>query len=340
MLPHCAVDLASHWCLGQLDSPDNSRYRRAMPKLSDMEIALLEDVYGQGDDDGPWNLSQYLAATYERWGEGVTPDVLDHYRSVIQRLAELGYMREVSIAADYVITNDGIDAMREILGQRADPALSAAAFRRSMLLWLYDLERRGLQAHSTQQFRNYPGSSFAGKEPDDNDVQWTTFFLNGRGLIDGSPIMQVKHLASPKITALGLECVESGRPVADFLAGSQQSGHSINIRDSSNIAIETHGIVTQQYSAGIEPKALNDLVRFASSVREGLPLLSLDPEQQAIALSAADELEKAAQETSPDRSRLRSIAGRLLAAIGPATTAGLAGIITAFGQDAIKAIGG
>lgn len=311
-----------------------------MPKLSDNEIALLEDVYGQADDDGPWHLSQYLAATYDHWDVGVTPDVLDHYRGVIQRLAELGYMREVSIAADYVITNDGIDVMRDILSQRADPALCAAAFRRGMLVWLYDLDRRGLQAHSTQQFSRHPGSSFAGKDPDDNDVQRTAFYLRGRGLIDGSPITQVKHLAAPRITALGMECVESGRPVADFLAGSQQPGNPIYISGSSNVAIGTQGNVTQHHSAGIEPKALNDLMRFASIVREGLPSLGLDPHQQAVALSATEELERAAQEQAPDRGRLRSIAGHVLTAIGPATSAALAGIVTAFGQDAIKAIGG
>jgi hypothetical protein len=311
--------------------------------LSNPEIEILVDVYDRPDDDGPpWTLSRFLDERYEIVG-GPPPDISEAYYNVTRRLSGLGYLKELSLAADYGLTDYGIDAVREIRRQRSDPATRAASLRRGLMVWLYEADRKGRQTPTTQWFSGEESSFVGGERATDPDIQRAVAYLLEKGLIEGSQISQVRHLASPRLTALGVDCVESGSQVSEFLAGAQRAAstiYNVDAGQAGNVAIGTQGAVTQNYSASVDPQALTALIKFANVVREGLPALGLDQNQQAEASALSDELEMAACETAPDRGRLRQLGTRLLTAIGPATSAALSGMVAALGQEAVKSISG
>jgi len=310
--------------------------------LSNGEIAVLESVHGRFDEEGPWTIDQYLSESYAAWG-GVTQEALDDCWSIVRRLTGLGYLKKLSMSSDYDITDDGILVIRELHRLRSDPGLRSAALQRGLLSWLYEFDRRGVQPPTTQYFVSDNLASFAGEFATDTDVQRVVSSLKEKLLIDGHPLPQTRHLASPRLTALGSDCIESGGTVAEFLARSLQPASQVFNIDASgagNFAFGTQGDVTQSYSAGVSPEALSKLAQFAAMVHEGLSSLGLDSDQQVAASSLADELEHATQDGKSDKNRLRKIGSKLLAALGPATSTALTGVITAFGQEAVKAIGG
>jgi hypothetical protein len=297
------------------------------------EIALLEFVYDQVGRDTRENVHVPPGAT------GSTEATL----GLARRLVDAGFLRFTSLAADVNITQLGLEVVDELRSRRSDRPARAAALRLALVQWLYGHYADGTTPQITEDFLTSDRSYYAGQAFSANELTQAVVYLIERALVEGNSIDQTVHLVHPRLTAKGVDCAESGRPVSDFLNRPQiSSGPTFHVKidGSQNVTVGTQSNFTQNSTSGIDPAVLAQLTHFATVARQSLPGSGLDDQQQVVAEQLSQELEAEAIGEAPDQGRLRRLGNRLVEALAPAAGTALGGMVTALGQQAITAISG
>lgn len=295
------------------------------------ELTLLEFVYDQVNRD---TLQSVFLPSDEE--DKRVPDAG-------RRLVTADLLKFASLGGDVCITQHGIDAVDEIRRRRNDRPARTAALRRALIDWLYEHHADGTNPQSTEEFLDSDHSYYVGQQFTASEMARAVEYLSQRELIEGSTVAETVHLIQPQLTAEGLECAESGKPVSEFLSQSQaSSGPTFNVQidGSQNVVVGTQSDFTQNNTSGIDAETLARLVHFATAARQGLPGFGLDEQQQATAEQVSQELEAEATSEAPDRGRLRKLTDRLVDALAPAAGTALGSVVTALGQQAVAAISG
>jgi hypothetical protein len=241
------------------------------------------------------------------------------------------------------ITQFGVDVVSEVRQRRNDRPARAAASRLALINWLYGHYADGTSPKSTEEFLDSDASYYAGQQVTAAEVGQAVVYLNERGLVEGGGVAETVHLIQPRLTARGVECAESGKPVSEFLSPPQAtSGPTFNVQidGSQNVVVGTQSGFTQNNTSGIDAEVLARLVHFATVARQSLPSSGLDEQQQVTVEQLSQELEAEASGDNPDRGRLRKLADRLVDALAPAAATALGGVVTALGQQTVAAISG
>lgn len=297
------------------------------------EIALLEYVYDQAHRDIRRNVDVPANAAGS----------VEAMRDVARRLVDVGVCRLASIADDLNITQLGLDVVDDLRQQRGNRPARAAELRLAVIQWLYGHYLDGSTPQVADDFLTSNRSYFAGQPFSSIEIVQAVVYLSEKGFVEGRTIDQSVHLIQPRLTAKGVDCAESGKPVSEFLNPSQSpSGPTFHVKidGSQNVTVGTQSNFTQNNTSGLDPAVLAQLVHFATVARQSLPSSGLDEQQQVVVEQLSQELEEEAAGEAPDRRRLRRLGDRLIEALTPTAETALGGMVTALGQQAIAAITG
>lgn len=142
----------------------------------------------------------------------------------------------------------------------------------------------------------------------------------------------------PTLLARGIECVESGRTVSDFIKPQANVGNVYNtyLPNAQGVIIGEQENVTQNNSAGIDPTAFVQLAGYVGQVSSTLNLA----EPQRVELErVAQELHGEATSGAPDQGRLRALTDRILEGLSGAAGTIAGQIAIQMGQGALNSLG-
>ncbi|MEU9033559.1 hypothetical protein AB0D45_01385 [Streptomyces sp. NPDC048352] len=282
---------------------------------------------------------------YDESGRDVHSSVLpashdDSISGFASILVEQGLLKRSSFAGDLTITSAGIRLVDEVRQQRTDLPARAAALRRNLAQWLYGHNPADGQAAIESGFLQSAHSYYLGQPFSADEIIRALGYLRERGLIDGAFAWGGAPIRL-RLTTLGVDFVESGKSMTEFLNPQPSLGPTfhVSVAGSQNVAIGTHGEVTQTNTSGIDPAVLTQQVHAASLARESLPGLHLDADQAALVTRLSRELEAEASSEAPQSGRMRSVATSLIDALSSAAGTALGGMVIATLTQAAAALG-
>ncbi|RSN40919.1 hypothetical protein DMH12_35445 [Streptomyces sp. WAC 04229] len=203
------------------------------------------------------------------------------------------------------------------------------------LRWLYDHEEE--RPHSLAEMINDPEVHFFGDPLASDEVTRAFSFLREQSLVKGKAAWG-GDVFIPKLLARGIECVESGKTVSDFINPQDRGGNVYHtyLPNAQGVIVGEQQNFTQNNSAGVDPSVF---IRLAGYVGQVSGTLNLEESERSDLERVAQELHAAATSDSPEPSRLRELTSRIVD--GLTTAAGtIAGqIALQMGQDALGSLG-
>lgn len=215
-------------------------------------------------------------------------------------LTEAGAARVVSTRA--VMTN----SMRR--GQAA---------RNRLLAWLHEQRKdpRGA-VHVDNMLRGRHGA-VGGQFLTIEDVDDAASYLREKGLIAGSGVNERRGPVLAHITADGIDCIERGGSVADYLRQPDKPDVAYNFHapvSGANFAVGDHNA---QYAAatGIDATGLRNVME---AITETIASLRMSPEDEHALMTATAEVTTEIALPAPDRSRISAAVKRVLTLLAKA----------------------
>ncbi|MEU8270816.1 hypothetical protein AB0B89_27120 [Sphaerisporangium sp. NPDC049002] len=174
-----------------------------------------------------------------------------------------------------------------------DVAARRRACRIALLLWLYDDDStRDDPAMATiAAFFGSHLSFFWGEQFTIKDVAAAGRWLREHGFVKGIEFWG-GEIARAQITTKGVDCVErdEGNITAYIERATMSGGQTINVHgpNSGQIGMARDGNVSQTQQQGVD---IEKLVEALNGVREALPVLKLEKEDESALTEAMDEVE-------------------------------------------------
>jgi hypothetical protein len=171
-----------------------------------------------------------------------------------------------------------------------------------------------------------------------SDLDAAAAYLSERGLIEGTAhVSQLRGPAWARIKANGIDCIEQGGNVADYLT-PPAGGVTYNFNaplTGTNIAVGNNA--TQHASvSGIDSESLHTLM---TAILQAMPSLGLDATNRKEAENAASQIIYEIGQPEPNRSRLRKTLTKIREALTPAARQALTVVLNALIDYECKRLG-
>jgi hypothetical protein len=260
----------------------------------------------------------------------------------LQRLARRGHILRPTLYADpgfptVALTPAGITHLKSRRATWANPVYRNRAARNAVLSWLYDQRDHPQGYVPVQNFLRDSRSIDSGYFFSSNDLEAAGSYLVEQGLIRGTNIDQLQGPGLARITARGMDCIEEGGNVSDYLKHSATGGSNITFNGpvaATNIA----GDNARQYavSHGITTTEVRDLMQ---AIIEAVPELGLPSAQASEIRVIATHAITEADGGSPDRTKFQLAAQRLRALLAASGRTALSATLTALINAALVKAG-
>ncbi|TDW95371.1 hypothetical protein EV137_2706 [Kribbella pratensis] len=196
----------------------NGRETRVATDIDQHATDLLEAIYeaGRAGRDPDEAISDYL----QRAGHDV-----DYGFQLVDLLASLGLVKPYSTFGTprAMITPAGIQAMQQLVADRANPKVRSAVLRTEMITWLDAQEEQGVHPGSFQEFADQLVSPLAFSE---RELRGAAELLLRHSLIDAVHLEEFTGgWIAPRLTVEGRDCItDCGGDVGEYLRDRRRPG--------------------------------------------------------------------------------------------------------------------
>jgi hypothetical protein len=208
------------------------------------------------------------------------------------------------------------------------------AARNALLAWLHDHDGAQQVPVSVADFLRDPRSALDGHFFSPADLDAAATYLCSKDLIEGVFVEEQLGPIAAWLTAEGIDCMEQGGNVAEYLA-PRQGGVTYNFHgpvSGTNVAVGDNA--TQHATInGIDADNLRTLIE---GITQAFPALALRTGDQQEAEDAAAQALAEIKEAQPSHPRLRAALAKIGSALGNAGNQALAAVLRA-GIDYEKA---
>ncbi|MGW5868968.1 hypothetical protein ACWFRJ_43270 [Streptomyces sp. NPDC055239] len=295
-------------------------------------ITLLEWVEELTQD------SQSEVVDAETWAmrTGV-PDM--ELRSLVHSLTSEGFLTDPGIdQGRYVsLAPAGVTELQAVRVQRSNRLERNNYVRNVILRWLYDHQEE--RTHSLSDMIDDPAVHFYGDALTSDEVARAFTYLRELSMVKGKRSLGGDAVAV-SLMARGIECVESEKPVADFINPQQHSGGNVYntyLPNAQGVIVGEQRDFTQNNKAGIDPSAFIQLAGYLGQVSA---TLGLEESDRAELERTAQELHTAATSGSPKPGRLRALTSRIVDGLSDAAGTIAGQVAVRMGQEALGSLGG
>ena len=265
------------------------------------QIELLEWLGNQVSRD----LSAAIEISISQWAEqwGVSEVEVDN---VVGNLLFRAWVEDRRIDQKIVVslTWRGRDWLDRCRAMRRNRAARNAYVRNTILHWLYD--RDGQSIHALTSMIDDPQVHFYGERLSVDEVGQACTYLVERQMLQGVRAVGGAFLR-PALLARGIECVESGKSVSDFINAQQSGGgntYHTYLPNAQGVIVGEQQNFTQNNTVGVDP---TKFIQLAGYVGQISGTLGLDEPERVELERMAQELHEEASAASPEVSRLRAL---------------------------------
>lgn len=217
---------------------------------------------------------------------------------------------------DASINAEGMAAVQKIRADRMSPGRRRGELRVRMLTWLADQDHQGGPA-DWSGFASGPDIAYYCNDFTEKDIHREADYLQEKGLIRSHKVWNAAPgTVRPTITTDGQDClVDFGGNVSEYLSRGQRPNQTTNTTNNVAMTGSTGKItvasdnVVQNVNSGLDTTKLLD---FAGFVRQSIPVIGVDGEEQEALGTQSEELHREASSASPDKGRLRSLTDSIL----------------------------
>lgn len=255
----------------------------------------------------------------------VTEDALRRLES--QGHVQLHWLNPPPALPDVMLTPAGaahVESARERWNSRV---FRDRAARNALLAWLHDHDGAQQVPVSVADFLRDPRSAVEGHFFSPADLDATATYLYNKGLIEGVFVEEQRGPIAAWLTTEGIDCMEQGGSVAEYLA-PRQGGVTYNFHgpvSGTNVAVGDHA--TQHATInGIDADNLRTLMQ---AMIEALPSLHMDTQDQKDAQDAAGEALAEIAQQEPDHPRLHAALTKIRNLLARAGNQALAAVLNA-----------
>lgn len=269
-----------------------------------------------------------------------TPDII----AALERLESrrLAFRPTVDPAPDLptvALTQDGAAHVRANREAWEGLALRNRQARDALLAWLYGQQDHPQYFVHVQRFLSDPRSLVSGRFFSPADVDGAASYLLEKQLIRGTAVDQTNAPAMARITSRGIDCVEEGGSVSDYVKKQPVAGgggYTFNAPITArNFAAgdHAHQVAMSQGMSGSELRGL------MQAVIEALPGLELQPAYASEVTTITAEVLTETEDTPRDHAKLRVALERLRTLLAMSGKTALAAALTALIDGAFTKLG-
>jgi hypothetical protein len=270
--------------------------------------------------------------------EELPPDSVDHEARALERrgLLRFGPARLGGVGTVY-LTDEGRRDVEERKRRREEPGLRRRACRDAFLDWLDSQPGSSTNTVPVDGFLRDNRSTWEGEPFDVPDVEVATAYLRDRGLVSGVEVEEFGGPIRASITAAGVDCVEAGGSVADYLNRGQLAGTTITTHFHGPVPgqVGIGNTIHQTQYQGLDVETLN---RLLLDVREAAE--QVDPGEAQYLLTYADTIQAEVTAESPNSAVIIGSGERLKQIATKAGDVGLVASVTALVNFLLRAFGG
>ena len=249
--------------------------------------------------------------------------VILHSQGYVELLAPASGDPRGAGSPEIMITQAGAARVVHTRSVMTNGMRRSQAARNALLAWLYEQRADPRGSVIVDNVLRSPHGAFNGQFFDIDDVGDAASYLLEKRLIDGSGADQRRGPILARITAEGMDCIERGGNVADYIR--QPDKPSVTYRfhgpvSGSNFATGDH---STQYAAAtaLDATGLRDVM---AAVTGQLSSLQLEP-REALALAAAvGEVSTEISGQAPNTSRISAAFKKILPLLAKAGNQALA----------------
>lgn len=218
---------------------------------------------------------------------------------------------------------------------RASRKERRTACRDALLEWLYEQtdEVAGVSPFLTDVRAHFFGDQFTEAEANE-----TITYLGKVGLATGVTVAEIDSLLRPEVTEDGKSCVERYDSSVGAWFARTGSGTTFSISNSQGVTIASNSPGATQ-TVTITTDARQQMLQTADALVATLPVLGLDPEDEASAHDVAERLRTEAGQDESEPGRVRAVLkdARTIAVSGTGSAAGVG--IVALAQQVAQSLG-
>ena len=231
-------------------------------------------------------------------------------RSSVAITAGMSTPRATLAVLKVMLTNEGIRRASELRSGWADGILRDRAARDAVLSWFYDQRIHPNKVVHANWIFGDPRSFYSGQFFSKDDIFDAVRYLRAKNLIEGSvSALEGDFSAFPRITASGIDCIEEGDGVAEYVKQPARASVTYTFNapvSGTNVAIGDSA--TQQAAVyGMETDNLRVLI---DAIVQALPSLGFNAQLFGETKGAVDVVAVEAGQSHPDRNRLHAALGK------------------------------
>ncbi|WP_123466618.1 MULTISPECIES: hypothetical protein [unclassified Streptomyces] len=258
-------------------------------------------------------------------------------RSLVHSLVDGGYLKDLVIDQGCWVSlaPAGVAELQAIRAKRTNRLERNTYARNVVLQWLYDHEEE--RVRSLAEMIKDPQVHFYGDALTSDETGRAFSYLREQSMVRARRAFGGDVL-TPRITARGIACVESGKTVADFTNPQHSGGNVYNtyLPNAQGVIVGEQQNFTQNNNAGIDPSAF---IRLAGYLGQVSATLGLEDSERIELERAAQELHAAATSASPEPGRLQALTSRIVDGLTNAAGTIAGQIALQMGQDALGSLG-
>ncbi|MFG2548245.1 hypothetical protein ACGFOM_38115 [Streptomyces sp. NPDC048594] len=258
-------------------------------------------------------------------------------RSLVHSLRDGGFLTDlVTDQGCWVsLAPAGAAELQAIRAKRSNRLERNTYARNVILQWLYDHEEERVQ--SLAKVIDDPQVHFYGDALTSEEMGRAFAYLREQSMVRGGRTFGGDVL-TPRITARGIECVESGKTVADFTNPLHSGGNIYHtyLPNAQGVIVGEQQNFTQNNTAGVDPSTF---IRLAGYLGQVSATLGLEDSERIELEQAAQELHAAATSTSPEAGQLQALTSRIVDGLTNAAGTVAGQIALQMGQDALGSLG-
>ncbi|MFB6876400.1 hypothetical protein [Streptomyces sp. NPDC056323] len=229
----------------------------------------------------------------------------------------------------------GVAELQGIRARRSNRLKRNVHVRNVILQWLY--EREVEPVRSLTEMINDPEVHFHWEGLTRDEVRRAFVYLSEESMVRGR-IAVGGDVLVPRLTARGIECVESGANVTDFVSRQKSGGNIYHtyLPNAQGVIVGEQQNFTQNNNAGVDP---SEFVRLAGYLGQVSATLGLEDSERVELEQAAQDLHAAATSESPEPSSLRTLTTRVLDGLANAAGTVAGQMALQMGQSALGSLG-
>ncbi|MEV0568020.1 hypothetical protein [Dactylosporangium sp. NPDC050588] len=284
-----------------------------------LQRQALDWIYtkSQGRSDVSVGLTEFMTETGTDLGTAM---------GIVSYCASQGLIQNVSGMGNPAarLTGHGIREVQQRRARASDPVLRVRAARNALLRWLYEQHLTSVNMAFVSKFTESAYAQHEGSPFTLAEIGRAAAYLVEKDLIKGVSAYGATGPIRANITPLGMDCIENGENVSDFVGNRGGSNPTFNVSvgtiNSSGALVMSGTNFTQQVTVGTDPAAL---ANFARTLLENIDRIPLSNE-------TAGEARSALQEASSPDATPEQVSGAFQRFVGYLADAGKPVVTAAF----------